>query len=128
MNDDSQEARRNAVAALPNDVQIGGFGLPTGKHHLLVAEKNAFAMINITRKSDGQQFVFPLVAGTITLEDGSGKITVEISGRPGYKTLVLPIDHYVEMQCNASYNIIIEERNGKKIVTSVTPFEDMEED
>jgi hypothetical protein len=122
--DDSKETRIKALAALPNDVQtIGGFGLPVGKHQFLVADKDAFGLLNITRKSDGQKFALSIVAGTITLENGGGIITVEISDRPNAKTLVVPREHYVEMQCNGDYDIVVEERNGRKVVTSVTPFE-----
>ena len=101
---------------------IGGFSLPIGKHNVLVAEENAFALLNVVRKSDGQKFALPIVAGTITLESGS-KVETVLSDKPGAKTLVVPDSYFVEMQCNAEYTITIEERNGRKVVTAVTPSE-----
>jgi len=121
-----EEDPKKALAALPNDVQIidnGSVVLPIGKHQFLVADKDAFVLLNFTRKSDGQKFVMPIVAGTITLEVGVARITVEISGRPNAKTLVVPREYYMEMACNATYEIKVEDRNGRKVVTTVTPFE-----
>lgn len=116
-----QEGIEKAIAA--GATTIGGFSLPLGKHLILVAEKDAFALLNVTRKSDGQLFALPIVAGTIQLESGV-KITVEISDKPGAKTLVVPDNFYLEMQCNATYEFEIGERNGRKVVTSVVPSEE----
>jgi hypothetical protein len=128
LENDSQTAR---IAQLLKEqakgaTTIGGFTLPLGKHELLVAEKDAFGFLNVTSKATKDRpatlFSLPIVAGTLTYENGV-KISVEVSARPGAKTLVIPDGFYVEMACNATYTITVEERNGRKVVTNVSSAE-----
>ena len=125
---DTKKSRQAAIEAAiaSGATTIGGFSLPIGKHGLLVAPKDAFALLNVERKSDGQKFALPIVAGTITTDKGL-KIEVEISDKPGAKTLVVPDSFYLEMACNGNYTITVEERNGRKVVTAVVPAEVAEE-
>jgi hypothetical protein len=121
---DTKKSRQAAIEAAiaSGATTIGGFSLPLGKHTILVADKDAFALLNVERKSDKQKFALPIVAGTITLGNADKtKIAVEISDKPGAKTLVVPDNFYLEMQCNATYDFTVEERNGRKVVTNVTP-------
>lgn len=119
---DTKKSRQAAIEAAiaSGATTIGGFSLPLGKHKILVADKDAFGILNVERKSDSQKFALPIVAGTITTEQGN-KIEVVISDKPGAKTLVVPDNFFLEMQCNASYELTIELRNDRKVVTNVTP-------
>lgn len=123
-----KDTKKSRAAALEAAIAggattIGGFSLPLGTHQITVAPKDAFALLNVERKSDKQKFALPIVAGTITLEKSGAKITVEISDKPGAKTLVVPDNFYLEMACSATYNFTVEERNSRKVVTSVVPAE-----
>lgn len=132
LENDSQAAR---IAQLQKEqakgaTSVGGFTLPLGKHELLVADKNAFGFLNITSRATNNRpatlFSLPIVAGTLTYENGT-EVSVEVSSRPGVQTLVIPNSFYVSMQCNASYRITVEERNGRNVVTDVAPSEIKEE-
>jgi hypothetical protein len=127
MENDSREARQAWRDGLPSDVQVIGssFSLPVGKHHLLVAEKNAFASITIERKADKKVFVLPIVAGTVTTDEDVTH-TVEATDRVGAKTLVVPANFFLDMQCNGDYDITVEERSGRNVITAVTPTEFVE--
>lgn len=126
MKDDTKEARKASIESLPSDVQVIGssFSLPLGTHSFLVADKDAFALLNVRRKSDNKQFALPIIAGTVTTNEGI-KHTVEATDRPGAKTLVFPADAFLEMQCNATYDITIEERSGRKVITTVNIKEEV---
>lgn len=121
---DTKKARQSAIDAAisAGKSTIGGFSLPLGTHRLLVADKDAFGLLNVTRTSDKREFALPVVAGVITLASGV-KIEVEVSAKAGAKTLVVPDNFFLEMACNGSYEITVEERNGRKVVTSVVPAE-----
>lgn len=121
---DTKKSRQAAIEAAiaSGATTIGGFSLPLGKHTILVADKDAFGLLNVERKSDNQKFALPIVAGTITLAS-KAKIEVVISDKPGAKTLVVPDNFFLEMACNATYEITVEERNGRKVVTNVVPAE-----
>lgn len=122
---DTKASKQKAIdaAIASGATTIGGFTLPLGKHTLLVADKDAFGLLNVERKSDKQKFALPIVAGTITYGGTNTKVNVEISDKPGAKTLVVPDSFFIDMQCNATYTITVEERNGRKVVTSVEAVE-----
>lgn len=121
---DTKKSRQAAIEAAiaSGATTIGGFSLPLGKHTILVADKDAFGLLNVERKSDKQKFALPIVAGTITLASGA-KIEVVVSDKPGAKTLVVPDNFFLEMACNATYEITVELRNDRKVVTNVVPAE-----
>lgn len=122
MANDSKEARKAALAALPSNVtRIGSnFRLPIGIHQLLVADKDAFGMLVVERKSDNQKFALNLVAGTITTNEGIVHI-IENTEKAGAKTLAFPDSFFLEMQCNGDYDITV---NEKGYVTAVQPAEE----
>ncbi|WP_295671107.1 hypothetical protein [uncultured Mucilaginibacter sp.] len=107
------EAVKNGAKSLS-----GGLTIPEGIHEFLTAEKGAFGILNVKGTSSGD-WALPIVAGTMTLADGKGKETFELSTRPGAKNLVIPDTFYVGMQANTSYSITIEMRKGRKVVTNV---------
>lgn len=126
---DTKKSRQAAIEAAiaSGATTIGGFSLPLGKHTILVADKDAFGLLNVERKSDNQKFALPIVAGTITLEKGA-KIEVVVSDKPGAKTLVVPDNFFLEMACNATYEFTIGERNGRKVVIALEAAEVLVED
>jgi hypothetical protein len=126
-----EEDPKKALAALPNDVQIiGSVDLPIGVHEFKVAESDAFGLLNIEgTKGDnkGKKFALPIIAGTVVTNEGITH-TVLNSDKAGAKTLAFPADAYQEMQHSGDYDITVEERNGRKVITSVVPAEITEED
>lgn len=96
----------------------GGLNVPEGTHSFLVADKQAFGLLNVESKASGK-WALPLVAGTMTIASSGEKIAFEISDKPGAKTLVIPDSFYIEMQTNATYSVTVENRNGRKVVTGV---------
>ncbi len=108
----------------------GGLNLPEGKHNLLVADKEAFGILNVESQRSGK-WALPIVAGTITVAGTGEKIAVELSEKPGAKTLVIPDSFFIQMQTNTNYTISVETRNSRRVVTDVVPAEvgaEVEED
>lgn len=99
---------------------LAGNELPLGKHSFLTADKNAFGILDISTTKDGKPalFALPIVAGTLTTEQGK-KISYEISAKGGAQTMVVPDRFFIEMQTNFEYAITVEKRNGRNVVTDV---------
>ena len=121
--------RESALIAAANSgakTLAGGLALPVGTHSFLVAEKDAFGILNVDSKASGK-WALPIVAGTCTTKDGQ-KVIFEISDKPSAKTLVVTDQFYLAMQLNTVYAITVEMRNGQKRVTNVAiPAEVAEE-
>ena len=100
----------------------GGLTLPIGKHIFLVADKDAFGLLNVTAR-DGKKWALPIVAGTCTSADGT-KTAFVLSEKSGAKTLVVPDNMFIEMQAGSAYTIEVALRNGNKRVISVVPAEE----
>ncbi len=117
----AKKDRESALAAAEKAgarTLAGGLNVPEGTHSFLVADKQAFGLLNVESKASGK-WALPLVAGTMTIAGTGEKITFEISDKAGAKTLVIPNNFYIEMQNNVAYSIKIETRNGRKVVTGV---------
>jgi hypothetical protein len=127
----SAEERAAYISTIPATSTVIGsnFVWPVGVHQLLVSDKDAFGFLTVERKATdkapAQTFVLPIVAGTVTLEDG-GEITTEVTDRSNAKTLVIPIDAFKKMQANGDYAIIVSAINGRNYVTAVAPTEFVE--
>jgi hypothetical protein len=128
MSTNSSEERAAYISTIPATSTIIGsnFVWPVGVHQLLVSDKDAFGFLTVERKATdkapAQTFVLPIVAGTVTLEDG-GEITTEVSDRNGARTLVIPLDAFKKMQANGDYDITVSEVNGRNYVTAVSAIE-----
>jgi hypothetical protein len=117
----SKEAALAAASKAGARTLAGGLNLPEGKHSLLTADKGTFGILNVESKNSGK-WALPIVAGVVTCADGA-KVEFVLSDKPGAKTLVIPDSFFIEMQSNQNYSITVEARNGRKVVTSVTPAE-----
>lgn len=114
-----------AAAASGARTLAGGLNLPEGIHSFLVADKEAFGILNVESKNSGK-WALPIVAGTVTVAGTGEKIAFELSEKPGAKTLVIPDSFFISMQTNTAYAISIETRNGRKVVTNVAVGEAVE--
>lgn len=97
----------------------GGVVIPEGTHTFTVAEKKAFGFLEVNSKTSGD-WVLPIVAGTMKLEDGSTMDFI-LSDEVGANTLVIPDAQYLAMELNKTYAITIEKRSGRSRVTQVEP-------
>ena len=104
------------VAQKTHQTLSGGLNLPEGIYQFQVAEKNAFGILEVNEK-----WALPIVAGSMKV-DGKSESFV-LSDQSGAKTLVVPDTFFVSMSANATYNITIGTRKGRKVVTLVEPFE-----
>ena len=125
--DNTSAARKAQIAAMPSDVLVIGnnFSLPLGVHEFKVAESDAFGILNIEgTKGDnkGKKFALPIIAGTVVTNEGITH-TVLNTMLQGAKTLVFPAEYYQEMQHSGDYDITVEERNGRKVITAINAVE-----
>lgn len=116
---DREKALALAVASGARTL-AGGLNLPDGIHSFLVAEKEAFGILNVESKASGK-WALPIVAGTVTVAGTNEKIIFELSEKPGAKTLVIPDNFFISMQTNTVYAIEVGAAgNGRKVVKNVT--------
>lgn len=117
-----REAALAKAAASGARTLAGGLNLPSGIHKFVVADKDAFGILNVESKQSGK-WALPIVAGTCTVSGTGEKISFVLDEKPGAKTLVIPDNFFLGMQTNTEYNITIDLRNGRKVVTNVVPAE-----
>lgn len=119
---DEREAALAAASKAGARTLAGGLNLPEGNHEFLVADKSAFAILNVESKQSGK-WALPIVAGTVTVAGSKEKIQFVLDEKPGAKTLVIPDNFFIAMQPGATYTITVASRNGRKVVSNVVPAE-----
>jgi hypothetical protein len=116
--------RQSVLDKLPKDVNrlAGGLSLPIGTHEFLTGTdpKSTFGLLNVDAR-DGKKWALPIAAGTVTVEGTGEKIGFVLSDKPNAKTLVIPENIFMDLQCNTNYKIGVEMRGNNKRITSVVP-------